>query len=81
MVDAVCFPSQPRLYAMYRTKDKLYIVLEYTPGTTLGSLWPSLPENDKTSLLGQLRSIFADMRSLPSPGYYGSLTQRPVPHR
>lgn len=47
---------------------------------TLGHLWPSLSENDKSSLLGQLRSIFQDIRSLPSPGFYGSVAQGPVPH-
>jgi aminoglycoside phosphotransferase (APT) family kinase protein len=71
----------PRLYAMYRNEDKLYIVMQYIPGITLGHIWPSLPENTKTVLLGELRSIFADMRSLPSPGFYGSVTQGPVPHR
>lgn len=65
---------------MYRNEDKLYIVMEYITGVTSGHLWPSLSIDDKSSLLGQLRSVFEDIRSLPSPGFYGSVAQGPVPH-
>ncbi|PYI23684.1 phosphotransferase enzyme family protein [Aspergillus violaceofuscus CBS 115571] len=45
--------------------DTLHIVMEYIPGISLGTAWPSLTE----------------MRALLSPGFYGSVDQGPVPHR
>ncbi|PYI29801.1 phosphotransferase enzyme family protein [Aspergillus indologenus CBS 114.80] len=57
--------AAPRLYAMYHDQDTLHIVMEYIPGISLGTAWSSLTE----------------MRALPSPGFYGSVNQGPVPHR
>ncbi|KAJ5550891.1 Phosphotransferase enzyme family protein [Penicillium sp. DV-2018c] len=71
----------PRLYAMYRDRDILYIVMEYIPSVSLGDAWPSLTEANKHSIVGQLRCIFDQMRALPSPGFYGSVNRGPVPHR
>ena len=71
----------PRLYAMYRNADKLYIVMQYISGTELQDLWPSLSGREKKSLLGQLRSIFQDIRSLSPPPFYGSVEGGPVPRR
>lgn len=71
----------PRLYAMYRNADKLYIVMQYIPGTELQDLWPSLSGREKNWLLGQLRSIFQDIRSLSPPLFYGSVEGGPVPRR
>lgn len=73
--------AAPRLYAMYRDNDTLYIVMEYIPGISLGMVWPSLTEANKNSIAGQLRCIFDQMRALPTPGYYGSVNRGPVPHR
>lgn len=74
------FPA-PRLYAMYRHEDTLYIVMEYVPGISLGATWPSLIGANKHSIAGQLRCIFDHVRALPSPGLYGSVDRGPVPHR
>ncbi|KNG85603.1 phosphotransferase enzyme family protein [Aspergillus nomiae NRRL 13137] len=71
----------PRLYAMYRDQDTLYIVMEYIPSISLGMAWPSLTEVNKHSIVGQLRCIFDQMRELPSLGFYGSVNGGPVPHR
>lgn len=71
----------PRLYAMYRDSGKLYIVMQLMPGTELEGLWPSLSEIEKSSIAGQLRSIFQEIRSLPSPGFYGSVARGPLQHR
>ncbi|KAL4786867.1 phosphotransferase family protein [Aspergillus varians] len=71
----------PRLYAMYRDRDILYIVMEYIPGISLGVAWPSLTKANKHSIVGQLRCIFDQMRALSSPGLSGSVNQGPVPHR
>ncbi|KAL4745509.1 hypothetical protein BDW72DRAFT_208146 [Aspergillus terricola var. indicus] len=61
--------AAPLLYAMYRDRDTLYIVMEYVPGVSLGMVWPSLTEANKHSI------------SSPSPGFYGSVDRGPVPHR
>ncbi|KAF2455602.1 kinase-like domain-containing protein [Lineolata rhizophorae] len=71
----------PRLYAMYRHDGKLYLVMELIPGTELRLLWPSLSAEDKRSIAEQLRGIFDKLRSLPSPGYFGSIAKRPLRHR
>ncbi|KAL3434605.1 phosphotransferase family protein [Aspergillus tetrazonus] len=73
--------AAPLLYAMYRDRDTLYIIMEYVPGVSLGIVWPSLTEANKYSLVRQLRCIFDQIRALPSPGFYGSVNQGPVPHR
>lgn len=70
----------PRLYAMYRNEDTLYIVMEYIRGPSLGTVWPSLTEANKKSITGELRRIFNQMGALPSPGFYGSVNGGPVPH-
>ncbi|KAJ6008470.1 phosphotransferase enzyme family protein [Penicillium herquei] len=73
--------AAPRLYAMYRYRDTLYIIMEYIPGISLGMAWPSLTEANKHSIVGKLRCIFDKMRALPSLGFYGSVNGGPVPHR
>ncbi|EFQ97900.1 phosphotransferase enzyme family protein [Nannizzia gypsea CBS 118893] len=42
--------AAPRLYAMYRDGDALYIVMEYIPGISLGMAWSSLTEANKHSI-------------------------------
>ncbi|KAI2896002.1 hypothetical protein CBS63078_8341 [Aspergillus niger] len=73
--------AAPLLYAMYRDRNTLYIVMEYIPGISLGMMWPSLTEANKHLIVKQLRCIFDQMRALPSPGFYGSVNRGPVPHR
>ncbi|KAJ6027948.1 Phosphotransferase enzyme family protein [Penicillium herquei] len=73
--------AAPRLYAIYRHRDTLYIVIEYIPGISLAMAWPSLTEAKKHSIVGQLQCIFNQMRALPSLGFYGSVNRGPVPHR
>lgn len=34
--------AAPRLYAMYRDQDTVYIIMGYVPGVSLGTVWPSL---------------------------------------
>ncbi|PWY87942.1 kinase-like protein [Aspergillus sclerotioniger CBS 115572] len=70
----------PRLHAMYQKGTKLYLVMDYIPGVTLGEVWNTLSDTSKTFLLAQLRAVFECMRAIPVPGFYGSVTQGPVPH-
>ncbi|PYI07525.1 hypothetical protein BO78DRAFT_406547 [Aspergillus sclerotiicarbonarius CBS 121057] len=80
LIEQNLFIPAPRPYLMYRKEDRLYIAMDYIPGTSLEHVWPSLSENNKEILLGQLHSIFKGKRSLPSPAYYGSIIHGPVPH-
>lgn len=58
---------------MYRDVGNLYIITEYIPGKNLENLWDSLSKQEKSSLVSQLRPIFREMRSLPTPGFYGGV--------
>jgi serine/threonine protein kinase len=71
----------PRLYAMYRDGRTLYIVMEYIPWDNLQQLWPELEEDDKVAIALQLRSMYDQMRALPSPGYFGSISNGPYLQR
>lgn len=71
----------PRLYAMYRDANKVYLIMQYIPGIELHVLWPSLSEEEKGSIMGQLQQIFRDIQSLPSEGSYGSVVKGPLQHR
>jgi aminoglycoside phosphotransferase (APT) family kinase protein len=71
----------PRLYAMYQdAKGWLYIVMDLIQGETLENLWPNLSEDDKTLITYKLKTMMAQIRSLPSPGFYGSVSKGPVPY-
>ncbi|KAL4791458.1 hypothetical protein BDV19DRAFT_381556 [Aspergillus venezuelensis] len=66
------YPSvpAPRLYAMYRKDDTLYL------------LWDELSKNEKMFICEQLRRIFSQLRAIPaaSPSYFGSICGGPVEH-
>ena len=65
----------PQLYAVFRSPVKpavLYIVMQYIHGNTLMAEWPTMSEAQKSTVCKKLRSYFAQLRELPSPGYYGS---------
>jgi hypothetical protein len=67
--------SIPQLYAVFRSPVKpavLYIVMQYIHGNTLMAEWPTMSEAQKSTVSKKLRSYFAQLRGLPSPGYYGS---------
>lgn len=71
----------PRLYAMYREGRTLYLVMEFVPGENLQQIWPELEEDNKVALAQQLRAIWDQMRALPSPGYFGSVSGGPLLQR
>jgi aminoglycoside phosphotransferase (APT) family kinase protein len=72
----------PRLYAMYRDESNgwVYIIMELLPGESLEKIWPTLGESDKALITGKLRSIFTQMRDLPSPSFYGDVCRRDLPN-
>lgn len=71
----------PRLYAMYREADELYIVMEFISGHPLSDIWPSLSEEEKSPIVDQLRRVYDSLRALPSPGIFGGVCGGPLPHR
>ncbi|OOF96678.1 hypothetical protein ASPCADRAFT_167731 [Aspergillus carbonarius ITEM 5010] len=71
----------PRLHAMYRIENKVYLVMDYIPGVTLREVWDSISDTNKRSLLVQLRAVFERLRRLRPPQIIGSVTHGPVPHK
>ena len=67
----------PQVFAIYRkdwkTTKITYIVMENIDGNSLISLWDNLTDTEKTSIASQLQKMFDTLRSLPSPGYFGSV--------
>ncbi|KAH6649369.1 kinase-like domain-containing protein [Chaetomium tenue] len=78
------YPSipAPRLYAMYRNEEnRLFLIMEYKPGTPLSTVWDGLSEHDKLGITGELRDIFAQVRQVPSPGVFSNTAGGPLRHR
>lgn len=71
----------PRLYAAYQSADRksLYIVMEFIPGNTLESEWPSMSEQQKRMVCKRLRYYLDELRKLPSPGYFGAVGHQHLP--
>ena len=66
---------------MYRQNGILYLVMQLLPGQNLRDIWDSPLETEKGSICDQLRNAFTKVRSVPSPGIFGSVTGGPIPHR
>lgn len=70
----------PRIYGLFKDDAKKigYIIMERIVGMSLESGWHRLSENEKSSVLVQLKAVVKDLRSIPSPGGYCSLGRRPL---
>ena len=70
----------PLVYALFQDTlhDKSYIVMERITGNTRKSEWPSLSNAQKEAIATKLGSLLKGLRSLPSPGGYCSLSNRPL---
>ncbi|KAL4948021.1 phosphotransferase enzyme family protein [Aspergillus filifer] len=68
----------PRVYVLYTSPEtaRNYIVMEQVHGETLQSLWPRLTSPEKDSIISTMRAYFDELMSLPSQGYYVSLSGR-----
>ncbi|RWA09098.1 hypothetical protein EKO27_g6017 [Xylaria grammica] len=75
------FIPSPKLYAMYREANKLYLVMSQMPGIQLSSVWDDLSEEEKLHILVQLRATWDYMRSIPSPLTFSGLDGGPLRHR
>lgn len=71
----------PKNYAI-STHEKTntdFIVMEYIPGKLLDRIdWCTLTVSQKTNITSQLRRGLDELRSIPSPGYYGGLWRQPI---
>ncbi|CAK7267355.1 hypothetical protein SEPCBS119000_002506 [Sporothrix epigloea] len=72
----------PRVYAVYQSeslkegKHKTYIIMEKIAGESLDKLWAEFGAEQKSRIIQQLKESFSALRSLPSPGYYGSIDKK-----
>jgi hypothetical protein len=74
------FIPAPRLYAMYREDNKLYLIMSLMRGRRLELVWGDLFEHEKLHIVKQLRSIWDYIRSLPSPSLFSSISGGPLRH-
>jgi hypothetical protein len=65
----------PTVYALFNDQETgmNFIVQKYILGKTLEGLWRSLETVEKEALVLQLRRYMDELRSIPSPGYYGGI--------
>ena len=68
----------PTVYRIYKEGDKNFLVMEYVPGKTLKEVWPQLPLIGKQTFARQIRRYIQELRAIPSPGYYGGLSEQGV---
>ncbi|PVH74005.1 kinase-like protein [Cadophora sp. DSE1049] len=70
----------PRIYALYSNPNnmKQYIVMQKVAGETLACLWPTLDATQKIAIARSLHGAMDQLRTLPSPGGYCSLGNRPL---
>ncbi|KAH7333398.1 phosphotransferase enzyme family protein [Rhexocercosporidium sp. MPI-PUGE-AT-0058] len=76
----------PQVYAIYTATEissytnsrveSNYIVMEYLEGATLDYEWGLLSAQQKDHISVQLREHMNQLRSIPPPGYYGSIGRR-----
>ncbi|KAI1850004.1 hypothetical protein JX266_004383 [Neoarthrinium moseri] len=55
--------------------------MELKPGRQLSELWPSMSDEEMLDVAKQLRGIWDQLRSIPSPGGFGGVTGGPLEHR
>jgi len=65
----------PRLHAMFRDGEEVFLVMDRAPGVPLEALWPTLTEAEKASVTAKLGNIFDYMRQVecPWPDFFGGL--------
>ncbi|KAK6496745.1 hypothetical protein TWF481_001733 [Arthrobotrys musiformis] len=73
----------PVIYALYTDTNSEgqslnFIVMERVYGACLDTIWPSLEEKSKQVIASTFKAFFQELRSIPAPGYYGSIGRRPV---
>jgi serine/threonine protein kinase len=71
----------PTVYAIFHDEgtNMNFIVQEYIPGKLLERVWGGLSSAEKSGIASQLRRHLDELRSIPSPGYYGGIWRQPNP--
>jgi aminoglycoside phosphotransferase (APT) family kinase protein len=57
--------------------QKRYIVMDFIPGTDLQKLLPSLTPIEKTTITKRIKQAINELRTIPSPDYFGNLNGTP----
>lgn len=57
----------PRLIDAYESKGVNFIVMEYVNGTPLSMLWGKMQNDEKSSILRELRQYVDELRNIPPP--------------
>lgn len=70
----------PRVYGLFKddTNEVGYIIMERIAGKSLKSEWPLLSDVQKGAIIVKLAGYVKELRSLPSPGAYCSIGNRPL---
>ena len=55
-----------------------YIFMEYIQGEDLGKSWDKSTSSEKQKISADLKKYMTELRSLPAPGYVGSVHEGPV---
>ena len=63
----------PTVYALFEERGFKVLILEYIEGRDLRECWNSLPIVGKKTFTRQIQRYIQEMRSIPSPGYYGGI--------
>lgn len=67
----------PKVYAIFHDEvsgQKVNLILmEYIPRVMLDRAWARLGASEKRDIVSQLRRHMDELRSIPSPGYYGGV--------
>lgn len=63
----------PTVYAILtnKTANRDIIIMEYIPNESLQVTWPTLKIEEKEDVANQLTGYFAELRTLPAPGFFG----------
>jgi aminoglycoside phosphotransferase len=69
----------PKVYALFHDKatDQCFLVMERIYGKKLQDMWNTLGTAEKRNFTSQLRRSMDELRTLPSPGYYGGIWRQP----
>ena len=74
----------PKIYALFQAPvegykpDPTFIVMDYIPGKPLHEVWQTLTAPERRDVISQLRRHMNELRSIPSPGYYGGIWKQPI---
>lgn len=63
----------PTIYAMFHKNDRNFIVMERIRGEPLDTVWYRLDDEERKRVAEQVGNHMAELRSLPSPGYFGGV--------